>query len=176
MCLILPQAACRRTIEAGFTAEESNMKPIEVKITGHVQKSPQEICAAILDTQRWPEFTGYSILPGIESAYFEVKTPEVVGSKIRVRNTDGSSHMEEIMEWDATSKVMLKFQDFSPPLRYLVAHFIKTWELHGTVGGADISRSMAMYPKSRLASFVLIPISRLMKKAFEKNLVQANNR
>lgn len=43
--------------------------------------------------------------------------------------------------------------------RSQAAHFIETWELHGTAGGADLSRSMAMYPKSRLASFVLIPIS-----------------
>ena len=76
------------------------MKSIEVKIVAHIKKSSQEICREILDTERWSEFKGYSILPGIEKAQFETKTPELVGSRIKVQNTDGSSHVEEIIEWD----------------------------------------------------------------------------
>lgn len=85
------------------------MKPIEIKIVGHIQKTSQEICTELLDTGRWSEFKGYSILPGIKNARYEVKTPGVIGSKIIVENNDGSSHVEEIIEWDVANRIALRF-------------------------------------------------------------------
>ena len=124
------------------------MKPVEVKIVGHIQKSSQEICKEILDTERWSEFKGYSILPGIKSAQFEVKTPEVVGSRIKVQNNDGSSHIEEIIEWDVANRIQLKFQEFNSPLKNLATHFIETWEFRKSpTSETEASRTMSMYPK-----------------------------
>ena len=148
------------------------MKPIEIEIHGHTQQSSQDICLALLDTARWPEFTGYSILPGIKSARFEVRTPNIVGSRIKVQNTDGSSHVEEIVEWDVVNRVALKFQEFQPPLKHLATHFLETWRFEKSANGTDVSRSMAMYPKGWLGWLMLLPISYLMKKAFERNLSQ----
>ena len=61
---------------------------------------PNEIAEQVLDITNWPDFEGYGPLPGNTSAEFEVRTPEFVGSRIRVENTDGSSHVEEIVEWE----------------------------------------------------------------------------
>ena len=152
------------------------MKPIEIKIVGHVQKSPPEICMEILDTERWSGFEGYSILPGIKSAHFEVKTPEFVGSRIKVQNKDGSSHVEEIIEWDVNNKIALRFQEFNSPLQNLATHFIETWEFRKSTNGTEASRIMTMYPKGLFGWLMLIPISKLMKKAFEKNLRQTSNK
>jgi len=151
------------------------MKPIEIKITGHSQKSSQVMCMELLDTDHWPEFEGYSILPGIKQAHFETKTPGWVGSRIKVQNTDGSSHVEQIIEWDADNRVSLIFQEFEPPLRHLAAHFIETWEFSRLENGTEVSRSMTMFPKGLLGWLILFPISRLMKKAFEKNASQQSN-
>ena len=93
------------------------MKPIEIKIVGLIRKLSPEICQEILDTERWSEFKGYSILPGIKSAQFEVKTPQIIGSRIKVQNNDGSSHIEEIIEWDVSNRIALRFQEFDSPLR-----------------------------------------------------------
>lgn len=139
------------------------MKPIETKIVGHVQKSPQEICTEFLDTERWSEFEGYSILPGIKNAHFESKTSELVGSRIKVLNTDGSSHFEEIIEWDADDRIALKFQGFDPPLSHVATHFIEAWEFRKSPNGTGISRIMVMYPKGVFGWLALIPISKLMK-------------
>lgn len=152
------------------------MKPIEINVVGHVQKSSQEICAEILDTARWSEFEGYSILPGIENAHFETKTPEVVGSRIKVQNKDGSSHLEEIVEWDLVNRVALRFQDFESPVRHFATHFVETWAFRKSGEGTEVSRKMTMYPKGILGWLMLFPISKLMKKAFEKNLIQSSNR
>jgi hypothetical protein len=150
------------------------MKPVEIKITGHTQKSSQEICMELLDMSRWSEFKGYSILPGIKQAHFETKTPGLVGSRIKVQNTDGSSHVEEIIEWDVDNKVALKFQEFDSPLKNLATHFVETWQFSRSASGTDMSRTMTMYPKGLLGWVMLVPISRLMKKAFEKNSIQLN--
>lgn len=152
------------------------MKPIEVQITGQIRKSSQEICDAILDTQRWSEFQGYSILPGIKEAHFEIKTPTLVGSRIKVHNTDGSSHVEEIIEWDEEKRVVLKFQKFTPPLQHFATHFIETWEFHqpgnGSLESTHVTRKMRMVPRSALGWLILVPISKLMQKSFEKDFAK----
>ena len=150
------------------------MNPIVIKIHGHTQKSSQEICSTFLDTDRWPEFKGYSILPGIKNAVFELRTPILVGSRIKVQNTDGSSHIEEIIEWGVAKKVTLRFQEFDAPLQHLATHFIETWTFCQSTGGTEVTRTMVMYPKGILGWLMLFPISKLMKKAFEKNLIQTS--
>ncbi len=150
------------------------MKPIEIKIVGHIQKTSSEICAELLDTERWSEFKGYSILPGIKSAHFEVKTPDVIGSRIKVENTDGSSHVEEIIEWDIANRIALRFQEFNSPLHSVATHFIETWEFRNSSNGTEAARIMTMYPKGLFGWLMLIPISKLMKKAFEANLRQTS--
>lgn len=148
------------------------MKPITIRIQRHNNQTPQEICAAFLDTDRWPEFQGYSILPGIKSARFETRTSNMIGSRIRVHNTDDSSHVEEIIEWEENRKLALRFQEFNSPLKDLASHFIEEWTFAPSQSGTEVIRSMSMYPKNVLGWVMLFPISRLMKKAFEKNASQ----
>lgn len=148
------------------------MKPIEIRITGKTTSSAQEICAQLVDTERWSDFKGYALLPGIRSAKFESKYENMVGSRIKVHNTDGSSHVEEILEWDPDRKVVLKFQEFDSPLKFLASHFIEVWDFQSTAHGTMIARSMLLYPKNFLGWAFLFPISRLMKKAFELNQAQ----
>ncbi len=148
------------------------MKPIEIKVHGRTQKSSQEMCETFLDTERWSEFTGYSILPGIKAAHFETRTPTVVGSRVKVFNTDGSSHVEEIIEWDVVNKIAMKFQEFDPPLKHLATHFIEEWSFSTSNHETEVTRKLTMYPKGIFGWLMLQPISRLMKKAFEKNLIQ----
>lgn len=150
------------------------MKPIEIKIFGHIQKSSQEICTKFLDTEQWPEFEGYSILPGIKNAHFETRTSDLTGSRIRVQNTDGSSHVEVIIKWDPECGIAMKFQEFDSPLKHLATHFIEEWSFLNSTSGTEVIRTMTMYPKGLFGWLMLIPISNLMKKAFEKNYSQTN--
>ena len=73
------------------------MKPIRFSCTDTLALSSADIAGRILDLANWTEFTGYAVLPGIKAAVYEVRTPGVVGSRIRVTNTDGSSDVEEIV-------------------------------------------------------------------------------
>lgn len=141
------------------------MKPIEIVTKTRTKMTSKEICNLILDVDLWSSFKGYLFLPGIKSASFELKTENIVGSKIRVISSDNSSYIEEIIEWDIKNKVSLKFIEFSPPLDNYATHFIETIEFKILSDETEVIRKMTMYPKSMIGKFILIPISRLMKKA-----------
>lgn len=77
----------------------------------------------LLNTDAWSKFTGYGILPGIKHARFEQKTSAIVGSRIKVENTDGSRHVEEILLWEEGKRVEMKMHEFSAPLKFMASHF-----------------------------------------------------
>lgn len=146
------------------------MKPIEIKTVFLAKETPQEICAAILDTERWTEFRGYSFLPGIKNASYDLKKPEVTGSRIKVICDDNSTYIEEIIKWDISNRIALKFKEFDAPLKYLATHFIEMCEFRIVSGKTEITRTVTMYPKNMLGWLLLIPVSRVMKKALEKHM------
>jgi len=126
----------------------------------------------ILDVSEWPGFTGYGPIPGIQSARFEVQTPEVVGSRIRVTNCDGSSHVEEIVEWQPPHRLKLVMSGFSPPLSRLASHFEESWELTPNATGTFAVRTFALYAKSLLGRIALVPISWLLRGAVQRHMRQ----
>jgi hypothetical protein len=73
------------------------LKPITFACEETLGMLPEQIARQILDISRWSSFLGYGVLPGITTAEFETRTPEIVGSRIRIMNTDGSRHVEEIV-------------------------------------------------------------------------------
>lgn len=142
-------------------------QPIQIRTVSQSPHTPQEICEAFLRTELWPSFQGYGPLPGIRSAAFEVQTPGWTGSVIRVRNTDGSSHAEEITRWDPEQGISIRFRDFASPVRHLATHFTEEWHFRRTAEGTEVTRIMEMHPRNWLGAWLLRPISRLMKQAFE---------
>lgn len=148
------------------------MKPIQFTCQTVISQPAEEIAAQILDLDRWPEFPGYGPLPGIRQAEFEVRTPEIVGTRIRVTNRDGSTHVEEIVEWDPQRVVRLRMGDFSPPVSRLATHFDETWHFVQRGRETGVTRAFALHPKSWAASIALWFIARLLKKAVERHLVQ----
>lgn len=134
--------------------------------------TPEKIAEQILDVNRWSEFQGYGVLPGISAAVFEVKTPKIVGSRIRVTNTDGSSHVEEIVEWETGRRVRLHMHDFSAPLSRLATSFEETWIFEPSGNASRVVRTFQMYAKSALVRPVLWCISNLLRKAIARQLAQ----
>src|SRR5258708_23430367 len=92
------------------------MNPITFSCEATLLLAPEDIARQILDLTKWPEFHGYGPIPGVKVAEFEVQTPGIVGSRIRVMNGDGSSHVEEIVEWQPDHRIRLEMKEFSPPL------------------------------------------------------------
>jgi hypothetical protein len=146
------------------------MTPIRFACTATLPLRPADIVGQILDLDRWTEFTGYGVLPGIRAAEYEVRTPGVVGSRIKVTNTDGSQHFEEIVEWLPDRRVRLRMTGFSPPLCRIATEFVESWEFRPADGGTAVTRSFEMVPKFALARYVLWLISLLLRKAIARHL------
>ena len=150
------------------------MKPISFSCKATLSLAPSEIAAQILDTSNWTDFRGYGPLPGIKSAEFEVRTPEIVGSRIRVQNTDGSTHVEEITEWLPDRRIGLRMREFAAPLSWLATGIDETWEFEHANGVTKVVRSFQMHARSALTRPVLWLISNLLKRAIDRHLRQIN--
>lgn len=146
------------------------MKPITFSCEATLSLAPEDIARQILDLNKWPDFHGYGPIPGIKAAEFDVQTPGVVGTQIRVTSLDGSSHVEEIVEWQPDQRVRLHFKEFSPPLSRLTTGFEETWEFRRVEGGTHVTRSFRLHAKSILARLVLWVISFFLKRAIVRHL------
>jgi hypothetical protein len=146
------------------------MKPITFACKETVPLAPETIAQEILDVAKWPDFHGYGPIPGIKTAGFEVRTPNIVGSRIRVMNQDGSNHVEEIVEWQPDQRLRLSMGDFSAPLVRLATGFVETWEFRRDGNNTNVTRSFELNAKSITTWPVLWLISFFLKRAIARHL------
>ena len=146
------------------------MRPIRFSCAETLGLLPADIAGRILDLANWTDFKGYAVLPGIKAAKYEVRTPRIVGSRIRVTNTDGSSHVEEIVEWQPDHSLRLQMTEFSPPLSRLATEFVESWEFQRIDNATRVTRSFELHPKSGFTRPVLWLISLLLKRAIARHL------
>jgi hypothetical protein len=155
-----------------FCGRANRMKPITFSCEARWNIDPQDIARQILDVSRWREFQGYGVLPGIKNAEFEVETPVVVGSRIRVVSTDGSTHVEEIVEWRPDRRIVMHMKEFSAPMSRFATRIEETRDFERIDGATTVARSFKMYPTSALTRPILWLISILLKRAIARNLRQ----
>lgn len=148
------------------------MRPIRFSCEETLQPLPAELAEGILDLANWTSFQGFGFLPGIKSAEFEVRTPGVVGSRIRVTNTDGSRHVEEIVEWNPNHRLRLHMGSFSAPLSHLATSFEEEWEFQRMDQATRVTRSFVLHATSAFTRPFLWLISVLLKRAIARNLRQ----
>jgi hypothetical protein len=148
------------------------MKPITFSCAETLDMSSHQVAEQILELTNWPDFKGFGLLPGIKAAEFEVKTPDIVGSRIRVTNTDGSSHIEEIVEWQPDCRLRLHLEEFSAPLARLATWFEETWDFERSDNTTKVTRSFKLHAKSALTRPLLWVISIFLKKAIARHLAQ----
>ena len=152
------------------------MNPIEFKVEKLFNNSAKVICEKVLDVKTWSSFNGYGLLPGIEKAEYEHKTNEKIGSIIRVKNSDGTEHTEEILEWKTNRKLVMKIHQFPTALSYMATHFIEEWNFEEISKTQTlIIRSFKLFPTSFMTRPLLSQISSLMKKGVEKHLDEMAN-
>ena len=151
------------------------MKPISFSCHETVALAPEDIARQILDVTKWPDFKGFGPIPGIKTAEFEVRTPDIVGSRIRVTNTDGSKHVEEIAEWQPHHRLRLHMKDFSAPLSRLATGIEETWDFERVGDETRVTRTFQMHAKSALTRPVLWAMSLLLKKAIARHMRTLRN-
>jgi hypothetical protein len=146
------------------------MRAISFSCEATLPLAPEEIARQILDLANWSAFHGYGPIPGIKLAVFDVQAPCVVGSRIRVTNSDGSSHIEEVVEWQPDYRLGLHMKEFSPPLSRLATRFEETWKFERTEAGTHVIRSFRLLAKSAQAWPLLRLISFFLQVAIARQL------
>ena len=141
---------------------------IEYKLKSQII-SIASISEGIMETTKWTDFTGWGFLPGIKSCSKTKETENGVGTIFSVQNLDGSTHKEEILEWDTKNKIVILMYDFSKPLASFADHFIETWEMQSIEGITHIKRSFYLYPKNILGKILLQIIAPFFKQAVKKH-------
>ena len=130
-------------------------------------QEPQYIFDSFLQIEKWNDFKGFGIIPGIKTANFIIKTDSIKGTIIWVKNSDGSSHKEEILAFEKDTYLKIKMYDFSRPLSYFASFFIEEWALKKIEDGYKVERSMTLHSKGMISKFILKVISRSLKKAIQ---------
>lgn len=146
------------------------MPGIRLIVEATLPYPPRALTARMLDVEQWREFRGYGPIPGIRSAVFELRTPQVVGSRIRVVNRDGSRHVEQVETWDPDRRVVMRFGEFSAPLRWLARAMLDTWDFTPAGPGCRGRREMLMEARSFVAYPCVWVISWWLKAALRRHL------
>ena len=136
-----------------------------------MQESAQEICKKILDVSTWSDFDGHGLMTGIERAEYEKRTDEIIGSRIRVRNSDETEHVEEVLDWEPNKKLVMKIYDFPATLSFIATHFIEEWNFEDLGENETlITRKFQLFPKSFLSRPLLGQLAGFFKTAVAKHL------
>jgi hypothetical protein len=130
---------------------------------------PRYIFESFIKIEKWSDFKGFGIIPGIKNANYIVKSDSFIGSLIQVENLDGSSHKEEILAFEKDTYLKIKMFDFSKPLSYFSTHFIEEWALKKMEYGYKFERSMTLYSKGFFSDLILKLISKSLRSAIQKH-------
>ena len=130
-------------------------------------KEPRYIFDSFLQIEKWNDFKGFGMIPGIKNANFIIKTDSIKGTIIQVENSDGSSHKEEILEFEKDTYLKIKMFDFSEPLSYFATYFIEEWALKKMEDGYKLERSMTLLSRGIFSYFILKLISNNLKNAIQ---------
>jgi hypothetical protein len=130
----------------------------------------EAVFSQMLEVERWSSFRGWGPIPGIRSARFRRRTPEIVGSQIEVTNLDGSSHIEEIMTWEPGAAIVMRMSEFSPPLSVLATHTVERWGFEALAGRTRVTRSFELHPKGWIGRLALPLVAWLLGRAAARHL------
>jgi hypothetical protein len=100
------------------------------------------------------------------------RTPEGVGTRIKVTNTDGPTHVEESVEWQPDARLVLHVAGFSPPLSRLATRSDEEWGFERVGDVTHVARTFRVYPKSVLTRPAVWLISFFLRRAVARHLRQ----
>lgn len=150
--------------------KKTGARSITFQFSQLIPRPATEIASEIADTERWREFRGYGILPGIQSAEYELRTATMIGSRIKVTNTDGSTHVEEISKWVPDKEVRMTLKEFSRPLSHLASHFVEEWSFQKDEESTHVVRRFQMFPKRPATLPLVWLISLLFRRAIARHM------
>jgi hypothetical protein len=138
-------------------------------IESHTPLPPAATFAFICELSRWPLFRGYGPLPGIVEASVEGGVVGL-GSRIRVRNTDGSVHHEVVEVFEPPRRYAIRME-LQPPVAYIMASILEEIDLEADGTGTRMRRRFVVTPRSGLSA----PVAWLFGGVLLPKAVEAHN-
>jgi uncharacterized protein YndB with AHSA1/START domain len=135
-----------------------------------VPGSPARVFACIVDLAQWPSFRGSGPVPGIAEATLEEGGSLRTGSRVRVRNTDGSVHHEMVTELVPGRRYAVRME-VAPPASRVLETILEEVDLRAVDGGTEMVRRFELRPRSSLTW----PLAWLVCHAFLRRAVIAHN-
>lgn len=123
---------------------------------------PEQVFDFLASEEGFLSFAGGGIVPGIAEVRFDHGGFRKVGSKARVRNTDGSTHREEIRRVDRPRGYAVRIDRLSSPFRFLVRHVDEVWTLSPNGTGTSIDRAFVFTLRSALSLPVAAPLGHVL--------------
>jgi hypothetical protein len=109
---------------------------------------PRVLAERLLNPRRSRRFGRQAVAPGVAAAEFEQRTADVVGSRIRVTRKDGSSYIEEIVEWEPDKHVAMEVKDFSESMASAGYRFKESWDFERIGDKTKVCRSLTALERS----------------------------
>lgn len=141
---------------------------IAIERTVHFTASPERTFATITATDNMQSFVGYGPIPGILEVRLEGELG--VGGQLHVKNTDGSTHREQIEVFEPARCYQLRIGHFDSPMRLLTSHAIERLEFFSEGDGCRVERTFRFSLTSPLASPLALPLVRVFfARALDRN-------
>lgn len=145
-------------------------KPFRFSVNAQVELSPAEVMDQILEVSRWSDFPGYGFIPGIDKAQFQVWCDEIVDSRILVENTDGSRHVEEVVDYVSEQRICFEMKEFDSVVAHLVDHIEETWTLEADSKKTSLTRTFALHSAHWVARPLVWVVSQMLKRAVLRHM------
>jgi hypothetical protein len=126
--------------------------------------TPEQTFDRIVDLSQWTTFRGYGPLPGIVRAEL-AEGPLGPGARVRVLNTDGSTHHEVFEVFERGKRLHIRME-LQPPASRVLARIDERVELEPSASaGTSMTRSFELTPRSLWTTPLAWGVAALLRRA-----------
>ena len=142
---------------------------VTFQVTATTTASPDDIVDSIFEVANWTRFQGWGPIPGVVAVEMYQPADSRIGTVFKVKNSDGSSHEERVIEWVPNHYLTMRMDHFSRPLNKIADYFIERWRFQTQGGRTFLEREFELHPREGTAGILLRPIAYLLKKAIQRH-------
>lgn len=117
------------------------------------------------DAANFSSFVGFGPIPGIRNARYETTGEAAVGSRRRVVKSDGTEHVEKIVELQRPVRHVSRITELSPPFSWLVRYGEDDWRFRPSHAGTLVQRTFTFELTTPLAAIAAYPLLRLFMRS-----------
>ena len=133
--------------------------------------NPERLFDFTTDARNFDSFDGFGPIPGIAGAAYETPGEPRLGSRRRIRKTDGTDHFEEIVLFERPGRHVSRITGIAPPFSWLVRWGEDDWRFHPAGTGTLIERTFRFELTSPLAALIAAPLLHVfMRGAVRRDL------